>query len=155
MKSLKRQLESRTKVDGDSDCRIVEECSNVQLRSDVEHILEVDVPSRIQSEIQVVDGIIHIKANVIIAHEVLASDAQIERIECSAKTGLCNDNNVIRNSVTHRSIERNPCRENIQEGRRITRTEVPRPLRLARVLSERERCSRNCEERENKLFHLK
>jgi hypothetical protein len=26
---------------------------------------------------------------------------------------------------------------------------------LARVLSERERCSRNCEERENKLFHLK
>ena len=146
-------LEARSEVDAQTHCRVIQKHVHIQLWCDVKHIFEIDVTSSVDAEVKVVDGVVQVKTHIVVTHEVLTSNGEIQCIKGPAKIRLgCNDN-VIRNCVTHSGVKTDARREHIEQCGGITRAQVPRALRLACILTKAHERNCRCEERKNNFFH--
>ncbi len=81
------------------------------------------------TQVQIIDGIHEVKANIVIAHKVLSSQGEVECIESTTEASFCCHHDVVCNSVNGRRNVDTGGKE-VEHGGGVTCTEVPRAFWL-------------------------
>ena len=86
-------------------------------------VLEINVTTRRKTSVEIACHIRSLKTDPVVAHEVGSTEGEPHVVSWTVRRGL--DDDVVSHCITHGGGNGHTRRENIQEGRRITCSEVP------------------------------